>query len=96
MDMRIENLNVYIDGNLKSLSEVRQVSSEIDLITKESKNIVLILSNSLSIPSSLIGYLIKIIKQNSVNLTLKVGDKRAYDTLDDLNLVRLFNVQMIK
>lgn len=44
-------------------------------------------------PSALIGYLLKLVQQDEVKLSLNIQDTRLAELLDDLNLTEVFNIR---
>jgi hypothetical protein len=66
----------------------------VDAIKNASRSgsVVIKINDSFSIPSTVIGELLKI-KDTGVNVNLEVGDDILYELLDDLNLVSTFNVR---
>jgi hypothetical protein len=42
--------------------------------------------------STVIGFLMKLVHHDKIQISISVGDSRLYDLLDELNLVQLLNV----
>lgn len=95
MKISVDSNSIIIEGNIKSLTEVREINSAMEQLSKGTKEIKLVLKDSLSFPSSLIGYLIKAIKQNGIKISVLIKDSRVYETLSDLGMIELFNVKKI-
>jgi len=97
--MEIEAKNdslIVIRGNIKSLddyTEIKRVSQQ--LISGGASHITFDISESLSMVSSVIGHLIKMINVDKVNININVTDERLYSLLEQLNLVDLFNVEKV-
>ena len=85
--------SVTIEGNIKSVSDFQEIKSIVDSI--EGKTINIIIKDSFSITSSVIGYFNKLIHKDSITINMSVSDSRLYDLLNDLNLISLFNVHKI-
>ncbi len=86
--------NIKIFGNIKSISNYRIITEEIDAIKKEFNDIKIHLFDSISITSSVIGYLCKL-TSSGCNVELYIANDGLYDLLDDLNLLQTLNVQRI-
>ena len=95
--MTIANTNnkITIEGNIKSISDFHEIKSVMDEVITRSKEIEILVKDSFSITSSVIGYFNKIIHKDGVTLHLSVTDKRLYELLEDLNLIALFHVKKV-
>jgi len=93
--MEITNVGskVTIQGNIKSVGDHQKIKNLLDSVSQDSTSITIDLKDSISITSSVIGYLIKLIHKDNINISMKVGDIRLYDLLDDLNLISTFNAK---
>jgi len=93
--MEISNVGnvVTIKGNIKSIGDFQSIKKCLDEIIVNHKSISLKIINSISITSSVIGYLTKIVFKNNIHLTMSVADQRLYDLLDELSLISQFNVK---
>lgn len=82
-----------IDGTITSIEDSNAVREAVQrLFDSGSRTITLRITSSFAIPSAAIGYLTKLVKRDNVRLTLKVGDVRLYELLDELNLIATFGV----
>jgi len=95
--MTIENKSgkIVIEGNIKSISDFHEIKSIVDEVIESTKNLDILIRDSFSITSSVIGYFNKIIHKDGINLTLTVTDTRLYELLEDLNLIALFHVKKV-
>lgn len=93
MEISSAGNTVTIKGNIKSVSDFQAIKSTIDGV--EGDNIHLIINDSFSITSSVIGYLNKLIHKDGITIHMSVNDARLYDLLNDLNLISLFNVTKV-
>ena len=82
-----------IEGNIKSIGDLQKIKYCLDNITSQNKSITIKIINSISITSSVIGYLTKLIYKDKIHITMSVKDERLYYLLDELNLISQFNVQ---
>ncbi|MGE4318114.1 MAG: hypothetical protein AB7E96_04320 [Deferribacterales bacterium] len=93
----IDNHTVEIHGNIKSLDNYNEIKQTIQqLVSGGARNLTLNVRDSLSMVSSVIGFLIKIINVDGVALNVNVWDERLYALLDQLSLVELFHVRHVK
>ena len=84
-------LNIY--GNIKSIEDFEKIKNELEEIKKTSDKIIINIVDSMSITSSVIGYLIKLVEEG-VDITVKVK-KDLFDFLDELNLISKLNVRIL-
>ena len=94
MDIKATGKNVLeITGNIKSLDDYNMIKRHSQAIVANGEtHITFDVVDSLSMVSSVIGYLIKMINVDGIHLTVNVSDERLYKLLDQLNLIDLFNV----
>ncbi|MGD9808469.1 MAG: hypothetical protein AB7E76_12295 [Deferribacterales bacterium] len=94
MEIKATGKNVLeITGNIKSLDDYNKIKRESQsMVAHGETHITLNVVDSLSMVSSVIGYLIKMINVDGIHLTVNVWDERLYKLLDQLNLLDLFNV----
>ena len=59
------------------------------------KNITLKLIDSISVSSSVLGYLTKLALKDGIDISLQVGNEQLIDLLDDLNLLKVLKVKKI-
>jgi hypothetical protein len=95
--MKIEsNANeIKIYGNIKSLSDYEKISSELSAITQSHKSIMIHLLDSISITSSVLGYLNKLALKDGINIRIYVSNDELYNLFEDLNFKTIFNVQKV-
>ena len=85
---------LIITGNIKSIEDSKQIQSAVELLLKTGvKNITLKINDSFSMTSTVIGYLMKVINVDKIQLSLVVGDRRLYKLLEDLSLSAPFRVR---
>lgn len=82
-----------IEGTVSSIEDSSAIRDAIQkLYEAGNTSIILRITTSFAIPSAVIGYLTKLVKRENVKLTLKAGDARLYELLDELNLITTFGV----
>jgi len=87
--------NVTINGNIKSVNDFQEIKMCLDRIKGLNSSITVHIVDSLSMTSSVIGYLNKLVLKDGVNLTMKVGNLQLMELLNDLNLSGTFNAQKV-
>ena len=90
MQISSSSNSVTIVGNIKTVSDFQEIKSSIDSIISEHKNITLNITDSLSITSSVIGYFNKIVLKDQINLSMKIGNEKLLQLINDLNLTSTF------
>ena len=84
---------ITITGNIKSVNDFQEIKTSVDLFIAQSKELTLIIQDSLSITSSVIGYFNKLVLKDKINISMKVGNPQLLELLDDLNLVSVFKAK---
>ena len=84
---------VTITGNIKSISDFQSIKSTIDSMKDSMQDITIDIKDSISITSSVIGYLNKLILKDSINLNMKIGNEQLMHLLEDLNLTGTFKAK---
>ncbi len=93
MDISSSANTVKITGNIKSISDFQSIKSTIDTIKDSTSTITLDIQDSISITSSVIGYLNKLVLKDSIDLNMKVGNVELMNLLEDLNLKNTFKAK---
>ena len=84
---------VTITGNIKSVSDFQDIKSTIDALKNSTSSITLDIQDSISITSSVIGYLNKLVLKDSIDLNMKIANEQLMHLLQDLNLVATFKAR---
>lgn len=86
-----------ITGNIKSIDDCSTIKERVQaVISKGLTEIIINIPESFSMPSSVIGFLLKLKQKESIRLKIIVGDQRLYTLLNDLNLLSDFGVMLKK
>ena len=93
MQLETKDNRVKISGNMKSVMDYKELKTLLDTLSQEYKTITLDVVDSISITSSIIGYLNKLVLKDKITLTMHVGNALLFELLDELSLVELFNVK---
>ncbi len=85
---------VEIEGTIRGMQDIAEIKSTIDAMRLEAGDpLHLTIRDSFSMPSALIGYLLKLVEQQKVTLHVTVGNAGLAELLADLNLTRIFNLR---
>ncbi|MEN4045822.1 hypothetical protein [Sulfurimonas sp. NWX367] len=95
MTISVSANTVTINGNIKSIQDYQQIKETIDTLRTTHRHIVLVIKDSISITSSVIGYLNKLVLKDNIDLHVEVGDEQLMELFEDLNLVSLFHVKKV-
>ena len=93
MKISVSGNVVTISGNIKSISDYQDIKNLLD--TLENKNVVINIKDSISITSSVIGYLNKLVLKDKVRIQMNIGNEQLMKLLEDLNLVSVFNAKKV-
>lgn len=93
MEISTSGSTVTIDGNIKSVADFQSIKSTIDSVIANNSQITLVITDSISITSSVIGYFNKLILKDGIKIDMKIGNDDLISLLDDLNLTSVFNVR---
>jgi hypothetical protein len=93
MELQVSSSTIVITGNIKSIADFKEIKSAIESMITNHKHININIADSLSITSSVIGYLNKLVLKDDIELRVVVGNEQLYNLLDDLNLVSTFKAK---
>ncbi len=90
----ISNSNtITITGNIKKISDFQDIKNKIEPIIQKNQNLTINIQDSISLISTVIGYLNKLVLEYGINVQITVGDIGLYELLEDLNLIFTFKVK---
>ena len=95
MEITSSSNTVNIVGNIKSISDFAEIKRLLDSVTAQHKSVVINIMDSLSITSSVIGYLNKLILKDNINIEMRIGDEQLMHLITDLNLKSTFKARRI-
>jgi len=95
MEIKIHSNRVIIEGNMKSIDDFQMIKSAVDVLTATRKDIYIEIVDSLSITSSIIGYLNKLVLQDSIKIQLLAKSEQLLLLLDDLGLSQTFRAKRL-
>ncbi len=92
MQLEVKDNRVKISGNMKSVMDYKELKTLLDSVTGEHKTVTMDVIDSISITSSIIGYLNKLVLKDKITLNMHVGNSLLFELLDELSLIELFHV----
>ncbi len=85
---------ITITGNIQSIEDYQEIKDTVrSVLSKGAAQITIKIPDSLSMPSSVIGFLLKLVHVDNVGITMLVKDDRLYNLMEILNLVTVLNVK---
>lgn len=95
--MRLETNDnrVTIYGEIKSIEDYDSLKRQFDALITSHKLITILIHDSTTITSSVLGYLIKLIFLKEIKLHLEIRDSRLYRMLEELELLTVLNVTKV-
>lgn len=88
---RTGSREITLTGNIKTTDDylaIRRMSQE--LVEEGVTALTFLVNASLSMPSSVIGYFVKLVKRDRVTLRMEIEDPRLLELLEELGLTDLF------
>lgn len=93
MELEASSSTLKIKGNIKSITDFQDIKHALEGMISQHKSININIVDSLSITSSVIGYLNKLVLKDQIDVRMSVGNEQLLTLLDDLNLVSTFKVR---
>jgi hypothetical protein len=95
VDIQTSSNIVTISGNIKSINDFQDIKKTLDGLSATHKEIVVNILDSISITSSIIGYLNKLVLKDGISLQLKIAAPQLMELIDDLNLTSTFKATKV-
>ncbi len=95
MNIETSSGTVTINGNIKSIGDFQAIKNAMDGMVSNHKSITINIVDSISLTSSIIGYLNKLILKDGINIQLNVGNYLLMDLINDLNLSSTFKAKKV-
>jgi hypothetical protein len=90
---KTEENKIEIDGAVNTIQNYQEIKGEVEsMLSMGITDVHIVLRNTPSLTSSIIGYLIKVRAVNRATVTLHVASDQLYELLEQLNLTSSFNV----
>jgi len=93
MEISTSSNIVTITGNIKTVNDFQTIKTTLDSLKLNESSIMVIVKASLSITSSVIGYLNKLILKDKIKIEMKIGDAQLMELLNELNLATTFKAR---
>lgn len=90
-----QSVDIYISGIIKTISDGQSIKETITRIfAQDAQQLIHVhIKDSFIITSSVIGFLIKSIKIDKMELSIYVYSKELFTMLEDMNLIESMNVR---
>ena len=96
--MQIEhkgNNELVITGTIKTVEDSLAIKKALSALQQQgATSIILKIPDSFSMTSTVIGHLMKLVHLDKITVSLVVGDFRLYQLLEELSIVKPFNVRL--
>jgi hypothetical protein len=90
-----DRVTIKIKGVVKSIVDSQQIKDTVESVTHNSNNLTIEFIDSFALTSTVIGYLIKKVQADNLNLNIIVHNDQLFELFDMLSLTVLFNVKKI-
>ncbi len=92
VEKKADKYEVHIDGTIKSVADSQSIKDAVGGCHDAKLPIHIRIDNSFSVTSSVIGFLLKKVQADKVDIRITVSDERLYDLFKSLNLATILNV----
>ncbi|MBF0533716.1 MAG: hypothetical protein HQK90_01790 [Nitrospirae bacterium] len=94
--MLTSDSELTVTGHIKTIDDYLKIKGSLSsLLEKGTNSLSIKVVDSVSMPSSLIGYLLKIVLENQIGIKLFVKDERLFTLLETLNLKDVLKVKKV-
>ncbi len=95
MEVKTKNNQIIISGQVKTMEHYKQIKSQLhNLLQTKPIDITVEITNSVSLPSSVIGLFLKTVHQDNVKISLVVHNENLITLLNELNLTNQFEITL--
>ena len=95
MTLNIHTNRINIAGNLTTDKDLDDLKKAISIAAEDTQEVHLLFKDALVLNSSLIGYLVNFMNQESMNIHIGSGTETLYELIDYLGMSDIFNLQRI-
>ena len=97
MEIKVNSsTELVVQGNIKNVNDYQEIKRVVtDMLREGSGQLTILMPDSFSITSSIIGYFLKLVYQDGIKLSIMVADERLYSLMSDLRLTEAFNVKIM-
>lgn len=90
------NSEITIRGNVKTIDDYLEIKEFIKgFLERDIQSLVINIPDSISITSALLGLLLRLVYEEKIKITIKVGQESLYTLLEVMNLINVFNVRRL-
>jgi len=87
--------DLTITGNIKTTADYLEIREMVTAIAGGGAiSITIHIRESLSMPSSVIGFFVKLVNRDKVKVTMLIQDHRLLELLEELSLAKLFGARL--
>ena len=90
-----DRVTIKIKGVVKSIVDSQQIKDTVESVTHNVNNLTIEFIDSFALTSTVIGYLIKKVQADNLNLNIIIHNDQLFELFDMLSLTALFNVRKI-
>ena len=95
MTLTHKNSSINIEGSVKNSEDLSTLKVAIESSIVNSNALTLVFKDTFVINSSLIGYLVNLINEKNIDISVHVGNDALYELIDYLGMKTLLKLQMI-
>jgi len=91
---RTNSSELTITGNIKTTADYLEIRKLVTgMVEAGAQSLTLTINESMSMPSSVIGFFVKLINRDKIRVTMLIQDKRLLELLDELSLAEMFGAR---
>lgn len=95
MEITHRSDDFFIEGNIKTIGDFQEIKHALDGFIKHNTSVKLTIKDSISVTSSVIGYLTKLVLKDKIDVSVYVGNSELINLFEDLGLRELLHVRSI-
>ena len=95
MEIRHRSDDFLIEGNIKTIGDFQEIKHALDAFIKHNTSVKLTIKDSISVTSSVIGYLTKLVLKDKIAVEVCVGNGELINLFEELGLKELLHVRSI-
>lgn len=95
MELHINNNNLTIFGNIKTVFDAQEIKKNLDVMTIQHRHINIHIPDSISMTSAVIGYLNKLVLKDGISLYMYIKCEQLLNLLRDLKLGHILNTRKL-
>ena len=93
MEITRRSDDFLIEGTIKTISDFQEIKHVLDGFIQHNASVKLTIKNSISVTSSVIGYLTKLVLKDKIDVNVYVGNSELINLFEDLGLRELLHVR---